>query len=61
MAGKKTKEEDTERAPSKSAFAVLTCNCVHAFQDKQFGAGKRYHNRTKAGKARCTVCSNVKD
>ena len=47
---------------------IARCNCVHKFQDKVHGKGRRVFNalgrdrmgRTN-GSARCTVCGNVKD
>ena len=43
---------------------ILPCSCRHEFQDKEYGPGKRLHNRmSKDGKsskkARCTVCGTV--
>lgn len=36
---------------------ILTCTCVHPYQESRYGPGKRVHNPTKDGKAwRCTVC-----
>jgi len=45
---------------------ILKCNCVNAFQDKEYGPGMRVHNpcklkSTSGGRGwRCTVCSNEK-
>lgn len=39
---------------------VLICSCAHEAQDRIHGKGKRVHNVTKAGAARCTVCQNEK-
>ena len=44
---------------------VLTCNCKHTFQDKEYGTKKRLHNLAPKGHQgqvgwRCTVCSSVK-
>ena len=36
------------------------CKCKHAFQDERYNKGIRVHNTCKEGKARCTVCSDVK-
>lgn len=38
---------------------ILACTCVHAFQDRRYGAGNRVHNPSTKGSA-CTVCGNVK-
>lgn len=35
---------------------ILMCVCIHDTQDRIHGRGKRVHNVTKAGTARCTVC-----
>lgn len=36
---------------------ILTCGCRHAYQDAQYGSGKRVHNvPVKSDKCRCTVC-----
>lgn len=44
---------------------IITCNCKHAYQDAQFGKGRRVHNWATgifSGKGgwRCTVCLNEK-
>lgn len=47
---------------------VMPCVCQHAFQDKEYGRGKRLHNPVKKGgksekeatNARCTVCGSEK-
>lgn len=45
-------------------IVIKKCTCTHAFQDKQFGLGKRAHNLcVKDGSnkgLRCTVCGNAK-
>lgn len=42
-------------------MSILKCTCKHEFQDKTYGKDMRVHNRTKDGKARCTVCNQVKE
>jgi hypothetical protein len=43
---------------------ILKCDCVHPFQDKTYGKGKRVHNSCHPKQSppdwRCTVCSKVK-
>lgn len=43
---------------------VIDCSCVHAYQDKRYGVGKRLANNaggTKGAKGwRCTVCAKMK-
>jgi hypothetical protein len=34
---------------------VRKCFCNHEFQDKRYGKGKRWFNKTNNG-YRCTVC-----
>lgn len=39
---------------------VLTCTCVHKFQDERYGTGRRVHNPVEKSSTdmwRCTVCS----
>lgn len=38
---------------------VTSCDCKHAYQDKNYGQGKRVHNIGKAA-YRCTVCGKEK-
>jgi len=53
-------EQNTER----NTVSVRPCTCPHAFQDKEYGKGKRLHNI--GGKSvtdrtyTCTVCGIVK-
>lgn len=36
---------------------ILKCDCVHKWQDKRYGKGKRVANNTDTEKVfRCTVC-----
>lgn len=39
---------------------IMLCSCIHEFQDKKYGKGRRLHNKIKSGnndeKFRCTVC-----
>jgi hypothetical protein len=38
-------------------MAKLPCTCTSTFQDKKYGKGRRYHNKTNnEGVYRCTVC-----
>ena len=40
---------------------VLTCTCVHEFQDQTYGHKKRVHNamaKNRIGFFRCTVCGD---
>ncbi len=40
---------------------IKNCDCIHEFQDKKYGKGKRVHNAcVKSGEYRCTVCQKVK-
>jgi len=44
---------------------ILKCDCVHEYQDKIHGKGKRVHNfaknaNNKSGGWRCTVCQKIK-
>ncbi len=39
----------------KQESTVRTCSCANAWQDKEYGNGRRLHNMTKKGQ-RCTVC-----
>ena len=42
---------------------ILTCNCVHAFQDKKYGKKRRVFNTIKLGKTnefRCTACGKTR-
>lgn len=39
--------------------AILTCSCVHTYQDERYGQNKRLHNKTDKG-YRCTVCGKEK-
>lgn len=44
------------------ASVVKPCDCVHEFQDKQYGKGIRLFNEGKDGKFfRCTVCKKTKN
>ena len=39
---------------------IVTCICLHDFQDQQYGKNKRVANLLKdKEKARCTVCGQV--
>jgi hypothetical protein len=54
---------------------IISCHCENSYQDEKYGFHKRVHNlttlpkisegqQTKGGrpvKARCTICSNVKE
>ena len=40
---------------------ILTCRCLHRFQDQIHGPRMRVHNETKEGKGRCTVCKNERE
>lgn len=35
---------------------ILRCSCKHKFQDKEYGKGRRVHNKTVGDKWRCTAC-----
>ena len=37
---------------------VAPCSCHHAFQDQEYGKGRRYHVRIRGGK-KCTVCGRT--
>jgi hypothetical protein len=45
---------------------LLRCDCVSEYQDKEYGPGKRVHNRGPApakggtAKKKCTVCGKVR-
>ncbi len=42
--------------------SVKSCDCLgceSTFQDKQYGIGRRLHNKSMKG-WRCTVCGNLK-
>ena len=40
---------------------IKQCKCQHEFQDQRYGKGNRVHNTCRPeGKARCTVCKDVK-
>lgn len=48
-----------------SATRIISCSCVHAYQDERYGEGKRVHNsgaKTTGAKVTytCTVCGSVK-
>lgn len=55
---KKVKEVQ-ESTSTKNGTVVEACSCNHAFQDRQYGFGKRLKNKMVSGKSRCTVCSKV--
>lgn len=41
----------------KSGTFVAACGCTHAYQDREYGKGRRLHNICAGGaKRRCTVC-----
>ena len=45
---------------------ILSCTCTHAFQDQNYGKGKRLHNKVKQTDKtnrlwRCTICKKEKD
>jgi hypothetical protein len=42
-----------------SGGMVLTCKCVHDYQDRTYGKGRRLHTERKSG-YRCTVCGNLR-
>jgi len=51
----------TKVAKKASPTQILPCDCTSAYQDSQFGRGKRVHNqRLDPKKARCTVCKKEK-
>lgn len=37
---------------------IITCTCIHDYQDRLYGLGRRVHNATKTG-YRCTVCRHA--
>ena len=40
---------------------IIKCDCIHSFQDRMYGKGKRVHNRMlNPTRWRCIVCSDVK-
>ena len=42
---------------------IMTCSCIHEYQDKQYGKGKRLFNSIKSLHQpmwRCTVCGKEK-
>jgi len=48
---------------SKQGTTVMRCHCDSVFQDRHYGPSMRLHNvmgTTSKGKARCTVCGDVK-
>lgn len=49
------------KGETKLATKIIHCSCSNAYQDAEYGIGKRVHNEApKANGYRCTVCSNVK-
>lgn len=44
-----------------SQTKIVTCSCVHEFQDKKHGKQRRVANATKGKKFRCTVCGKEHD
>jgi len=45
---------------------ILQCTCIHPYQDKLYGKGKRVHNQMQrsgggAIKYRCTVCKTERE
>ena len=44
----------------KKGTMIKKCSCVHAYQDKVYGLGKRVHNitggKTETTSYTCTVC-----
>lgn len=46
-----------------TVIARCSKGCVHKFQDREYGTGRRLHNRVKGDpsqpKGRCTVCGTV--
>lgn len=43
---------------------IIKCDCKSEYQDEKYGKQNRVHNESQAKdkkKARCTVCSKVKD
>lgn len=52
--------------PEVGATKILYCSCIHAYQDKRYGAGRRVHNigggrGGNNAKYRCTVCGKEND
>jgi len=39
---------------------ILGCTCLHPYQDKRYGKGRRVHNKKRDGKCTCTVCGTTK-
>ena len=37
-------------------MVIAKCDCVHEYQDKIHGKGKRLMNEDKSGDVKCTVC-----
>jgi len=54
----------TEVTTKSYTTTIKECKCENAYQDSQYGKGKRVHNKAgSAGKApiaRCTVCGSEK-
>jgi len=43
---------------SKYGAVIINCNCIHEFQDRTYGKGKRVASLCSKGKTkRCTVCN----
>lgn len=41
----------------RKGVKIITCTCIHKYQDKKYGPGKRVHNMDKGRiKGTCTVC-----
>lgn len=52
---------DEQPAVIKGLNKVRKCSCVHEFQDKRYGKGKRVHTySSKDDEYRCTVCGLAK-
>jgi len=60
MAKKKVEGTIEVTKAKKTGTSILLCTCVNEYQDKVYGNGKRVHNNTFGGKARCTVCNSLK-
>lgn len=45
-----------EKQEAKARSVIKACKCVHPYQDKKYGAGRRVHTVAKDGMERCTVC-----
>ena len=45
------------------SYKILTCDCKHQFQDKEYGLNKRVHTPMDKKKDywRCTVCLKEKE